>query len=310
MHRSHDVRLQDIQSRSDRPQSVASRTASVSDGYSGAPLVAVRELHETVAAGYGNAMLLVRTLDNVSLSVHRGDLVIVSGAAAGGAASLVATLAGRRRISHGAREHLPGVRIRRGVVSPAARDAIIAGWMTPPDSAVSPWARNGAPTAYMLRVRAPATSGAIAARVEPAATRQCAAPAAPIPDHASPDDTGSRCETATADTLARSWAAWAKTLRRTGGAIVLWESKAGISPGHHGDAIAPINRATTECARAEGAVRPGARGIQTAHAERVRETHPGEDFLRVQRPREGRVRVLTLAAGRIAADRVVSEGGP
>jgi hypothetical protein len=225
------------------------------------PLVAVRGLRETVAAGFGNAMLVVRTLDDVSLSVRSGDLVLVSGAAGAGAASLVATLAGRRRISHGSRELSPGARVRRGVVTPDARDAIVAGWTSNADGLTSPYRHASTPTAYLLRVRS-------------AIATTASSNGSTLPGRGRADDE----QRDAGKDMTESWKSWAGALRKAGGAIVLWES--GVKQNHV----------------------PGA---QAAVAfRRVR-----EEGVRERPVREGRVRVLTLVAGRIAADCVISDAG-
>lgn len=250
------------------------------DASLGAPLLSVRGLHETVAAGYGNAMLVVRTLDDVSLSVHRGDLVLVSGAAGGGAASLVATLAGRRRVSHGSRDLSPGARVRRGVVSPAARDAIVAGWMAPPEWPVLPWQAGGVRTAYLLRVRQPS------ARAERATEDS---------SHATPIARGEHGPAE--QPIAESWMVWARALRQAGGAIVLWEAGAARSAVHADVAT-----------RLEMLRSTGSNGIR-ARGERVRESPVEQDGATERSPQAGRVRMLTLVAGRIAADRILVRGG-
>ena len=71
---------------------------------------------------------------------------------------------------------------------------------------------------------------------------------------------------------------WAGALRRAGGAVVLWESDAA--------------RHRT----------PG--GEVAAAGRRVR-----EEGVRERPLLEGRVRALTLVAGKIAGDRIISDGG-
>ena len=148
-------------------------------------LVAVRGLSETVAAGHGNAMLFVRTLDDVSLDVRAGDLVLLTGRVGEGAASLAGALAGRRRIVHGARELHPGGRVRRGSISGEAQQAIIGGWAAGSSNRRTNDDDGRSRTAYVLRVRH-----------GDARMRGC-------PDGA--------------------WFGWARALCESGGAIVLWE---------------------------------------------------------------------------------------
>lgn len=249
------------------------------DSTRGAPLIAVRGLHETVAAGFGNAMLVVRTLDDVSLSVHRGDLVLVSGAPGAGAASLLATLAGTRRISQGSREVTPGARVRRAVVTPSARDAIVAGWMANEGAIEAPYRHGGVPTAYLLRVRPTST-------LRPARDRRHFPQPSGLDTNAhcarkdsdERTDTKRRRENRESTDSTGSWSAWASALRREGGAIVLWDSVA------------------------------GRRGVPATTAAMPSSRLP-EVRVREHRKREGHVRLLTLVAGRIAGERIVGGDG-
>jgi hypothetical protein len=168
------------------------------------PLVAVRGLSETVAAGYGNAWLLVRTLDDVSLDLCGGDLLLLSGRVGEGAASLAGALAGRRRIMHGAREQHPGVRVRRGVISSGSYHAIIDGWSAGRATRCVGDDATGVRAAYILRVRHPSPR---------------------LADAGTPD---SACDGHTrvarpADYPGGAWFGWARALCERGGAIVLWE---------------------------------------------------------------------------------------
>ncbi len=156
-------------------------------------LLAVRDMHEEVRAGLGHASLIVRTLDGVSLAVHAGELVVLRGGVASGAASLLAALAGaRRHQQRGTRVEAHGVQVRRGRISRSAFDAIGSAWSQPrvPDS------RIGAPripVVYVFRVRS-----------EPDARRYPSRP-----------DTRTLADPAV-------WRAWAASLRATGGSVVAY----------------------------------------------------------------------------------------
>ena len=117
------------------------------------PLIAVRDLREDIVAGLGGATLEVRTLDGVSLDVHAGDLVLVTGRVASGATSLLTALAGVRQSVQGERWLAWGVRTRRASIGADARDVIIRAWR---ERAVEPEARftsSAARVVYLLRVR-------------------------------------------------------------------------------------------------------------------------------------------------------------
>lgn len=124
-------------------------------------LIAVRDLHEQFVAGLGSASMHVRTLDRVSLDVRAGELLLVSGAVASGARSLLLALSGVRGAWHGTRWVASGVRVRRASIGAASRDAIAAAWR---DCAARsprglPPARRHGPNesprvVYLLQVRA------------------------------------------------------------------------------------------------------------------------------------------------------------
>lgn len=118
-------------------------------------LLALRGWHEEIRAGAGAAQVIVRTLDHVSLTVHAGELVVVRGGVASGAASLIAALSGMRppipalRLG-GDRVTASGVQIRRAVISSCALTALRESWSgsVPPSSAPSL-----RPVVYVFRVR-------------------------------------------------------------------------------------------------------------------------------------------------------------
>jgi len=156
-------------------------------------LLAVRDMHEEVRVGLGQASLIVRTLDGVSLAVHAGEMVVLRGGVASGAASLLAVLAGaRRHQQRGTRVEAHGVQVRRGGISRSAFDAIASAWSQPR----APDRRIGAPrvaVVYVFRVRSEPDARRQSARPD---TRTCADPSV--------------------------WRAWAASLRATGGSVVAY----------------------------------------------------------------------------------------
>ncbi len=149
-------------------------------------LLAVRDLHEEIHAGFGQSLFAVRTLDGVSVSVRAGELVVLRGGVACGAASLVAQLAGTRPIRTGARIVAKGVRIRRGCISEEALRALVAGWSATP--AITRYARE-APVVHVFYVRPYVSSSA-------RPTRE-------------------------AGTGYEQWCAWAMALRAQGGGVLV-----------------------------------------------------------------------------------------
>ena len=115
-------------------------------------LLAVRDLHEEVRAGFGQSLFAVRTLDGVSLAVRAGELVVLRGGVACGAASLIAHLTGTRALRSGARIVARGVQVRRGCISERALDALMSGWSAAPDNPIHAPVRR-APVVHVFRVR-------------------------------------------------------------------------------------------------------------------------------------------------------------
>lgn len=196
------------------------------------PLIAVRNLRETVRAGFGSAMASVRTLDDVSVEVHAGELLVVESAAFNGAGALYSALAGAGRGVAGERHVGAGVQLRRGSIPASARDAIIATW------AQGAWAAlSEARVVYLLRVRA----------------------GPPIaPSRAAHD----------------AWHDWATAVRGNNGAVVLFDTSRDV-----------MRRMPAERTR----------------AARVAEPSQGCTTMRESVTR-GRLRTLTLSAGRIVAE--------
>ncbi len=188
-----------------------------------APLIIVRDLHEVVDAGYGNATASVRTLDGVSLAIHPGELLLVDSAVAGGAQALCSALAAPRRSLTGDREVRVGVRIRRATISLAARDVIVRTWMEESARRVRfDTDADGQTTArvvYLLRVRA-----------------ACVGPRAP-------HGTVTRESATHGSASPNAWRDWASALRASQGAVVLF-STAPASGSFHPRATSAGNRTT------------------------------------------------------------------
>lgn len=151
-------------------------------------VLAVRDLHEEIRAGYGASLFAVRTLDGVSLTVRAGELVVLRGGVACGAASLVAHLTGMRVLRSGVRIAARGVRIRRGCISEEALDALVAGWST------APVAADGAST--------PAPRVVHVFRVRPSSSLSATRPSVVVRDGR------------------EQWRAWAATLRAREGSVI------------------------------------------------------------------------------------------
>jgi hypothetical protein len=64
----------------------------------------------------------------VSIAVHAGELVVVQGGVASGAASLVAAIVGSRRLGAGERHASRGLQIRRGQIDEASLRSLQAAW--------------------------------------------------------------------------------------------------------------------------------------------------------------------------------------
>ena len=151
-------------------------------------LLAVRDLHEEIRAGFGRSMLTVRTLDGVSLVVRSGELVVLRGAVACGAASLIALLTGTRTVRSGVRIVARGVQIRRGCIGPDALNALMSGWSATPVRPLHAFVRR-TPVVHVFHVRSSAGS--------------------------------SRRPPAMVDADQDQWRAWAMSLRAQGGSVIV-----------------------------------------------------------------------------------------
>lgn len=111
----------------------------------------VHDLHEEIRAGLGPATVSVRTLDGVSLSVHAGELVVLQGGVASGAASLFDALCGVGRRRTGQRRVKVGVQVRRASIPHAAYLSIANAWHSSAVERVTTGERT--PVVYVFRVR-------------------------------------------------------------------------------------------------------------------------------------------------------------
>jgi hypothetical protein len=113
---------------------------------------------EWTAGITGHCAARVRLLDDVTLRVHAGELLMVQGPESLGRALLLSVLAGasspgRHRYVRGVRALAPRVRIRRAAVHAMAVQAIVRGWQdaeSPRDAGTEERHRRP-PTLYLLR---------------------------------------------------------------------------------------------------------------------------------------------------------------
>lgn len=136
-------------------------------------LVAVRDACEEIVAGFGSALLHVRTLDGLSCEVRAGELLLLVGGVASGATSLLSALYGPPMSRARAQRVVsPSVQVRRATIAFSVSEAIIRGWRDTQhawdaaDSRADGAAVESARVVYLLRVRPddamrPATTGAI-----------------------------------------------------------------------------------------------------------------------------------------------------
>ena len=123
------------------------------------PLLRLHRLHHEVRAGFGNASITVRTLDDVSLSIHDNELVVVSGTVASGARSLIAVAAaGQTRVGdfRGTRTIGARVQVRRASIDESAWQALRRAWVRHPVRAevgTHHRSRQRARVLYVLRVK-------------------------------------------------------------------------------------------------------------------------------------------------------------
>jgi hypothetical protein len=92
------------------------------------PLLQVISLSQELTVGLGAIAASVRTLTDVSLSVHAGELVVLSGARGAGDHALLAVIAGDRRGVNGACDVRAHVRVRLLRISTAAARALAEEW--------------------------------------------------------------------------------------------------------------------------------------------------------------------------------------
>ncbi|MDQ8161077.1 MAG: hypothetical protein P3C10_00665 [Gemmatimonadota bacterium] len=113
---------------------------------------------EWTAGIAGHCAARVRLLDDVTLRVHAGELLLVQGPESLGRALLLSVLAGasspdRHRYVRGVRALAPRVRIRRAAVHAMAVQAIVRGWQDAesPREAGTEERHRRPPTLYLLR---------------------------------------------------------------------------------------------------------------------------------------------------------------
>ena len=97
-------------------------------GRSHPPILTLHHLREEVRAGCGGAHIVVRTLDDVSLTIHAGELLLVHGGIASGARSLVRTIAGGVHARGHSGSTVCGAHIRRGRITRLAATALCRAW--------------------------------------------------------------------------------------------------------------------------------------------------------------------------------------
>lgn len=115
-------------------------------------LSVARASAEVIAGIPGHCAVSVRVLDDISLRIHAGELLLVQAPEALGRSMLLAALAGceqapQHRYVRAVREAAPGLRIRRAAVHLDAVQEIARGWQ---ESAVSPTV-PASRTLYLLR---------------------------------------------------------------------------------------------------------------------------------------------------------------
>jgi len=230
-------------------------------------VLSVRDLREEVQAGLGRAALCVRTLDGVSLTVHSGELIVLRGGVASGAASLLNALAGVTRHRSGVRVPARGLRVRRACIAARAFAAIEAAWrdvLPFPSEASGPQALQP-PLVYVFRVRAADTV-----------------------------DTSRACVGLTDPAV---WRAWALALRAGGGSVVAHVMNDPAAVRHRSD------QARRESAGPVPSVRVGTRyGDDGGRSTAVHEPLAGGVPTASGREQQtGGVRTITLAAGRIVS---------
>src|SRR4051812_44462168 len=93
-----------------------------------ATLVRTVALSQTLNVGLGNAVASVRTLTDISLTVHAEELVVLSGSRGAGERALLAVIAGDRRGVSGSCDVVSGVRTRLLRISTSSARALTEEW--------------------------------------------------------------------------------------------------------------------------------------------------------------------------------------
>ena len=116
-------------------------------------LLSVKRASADVTAGIpGHCAVSVRVLDDITLRIHAGELLVVQVPEAFGQSMLLAALAGRdhgpqQRYVRAVREAAPGLRIRRAALHVHAVQEIMRGWQELAGAPTVPASR----TLYLLR---------------------------------------------------------------------------------------------------------------------------------------------------------------
>lgn len=176
-----------------------------------APLLAIHRGRAEARAGSHSASICIRDLDDVSVAVHEGELVVLHGGVASGANALFHILSGARVLQGGVRTVAPHVRIVRATISARAFAAIHESWPH----------RRHARVGYSKRGRSRPTD------------------APPRDAHRDVFLFRVRPSVEHADTtmMDNAWRAWAHVVRQRGGAIVACIS---VPPAREARAVARI----------------------------------------------------------------------
>lgn len=250
------------------------------------PLIAIDGVYDEVCAGgVGNTAFVMRTLDGVSLTVRSGELVLLHGGVASGAASLMTLLNGNRTPRRGTRRVATGVQLRHGRISGNAAAGIVHGWLKGGTDAKPP--ANGR-VVYMLRVRTDRNAATIL----------------------SPELADRTAHSADAFHV---WAAWATALKAQGCSVVLqvgdhpMVSFASRSARVASEPYPLSHRALPDQhAVYEPAAVPPHRRSRSQRLERSRFAEVANRAIRhIQpRPNPDGFRILTMALGRIVKEEV------
>ncbi len=139
-------------------------------------LLSVARASAEVTAGIpGQCAVSVRVLDDVTLRIHAGELLLLQAPEALGQSMLLAALAGREqsprhRYVRAVRDAVPGLRIRRAALHLDAVWAILRGWQEAIVSTVIPESAGaGSRTLYLLRASRQRAQGGSALTLREAA---------------------------------------------------------------------------------------------------------------------------------------------